>query len=512
MKTVVSDFVIIGSGLAGSVAAYALSRYGDVLLLSKEPSTKSNSFAAQGGIAAAVGLDDAPELHQLDTLLAGGDLCDPKVVSQVTTRAPEIVRWLADLGVPFDRAPSGVWRLGLEGAHSRKRILHAGGDATGRRMMETLRGAVEAIPNVVRIPHVRIHSLMENSRGEVMGARGWVLNGGKEPHRFFARRATVLATGGGGQLFLRTTNPPGATGDGIALGYRAGARLRNLEFVQFHPTALDVDGARGFLISEAVRGAGGVLVDENQRRIMAEYPRLDLEPRDVVSRVIYTEMEKGKTIYLDCRLIRDFPVKFPTIDHVCHTLGFDPAVDLLPVAPAAHFMMGGIHTDLSGQTSVPGLYATGEVACTGLHGANRLASNSLLECVVMGHALAESLHGMRDERMLFRDEACAAAPDGEEAELAEDVLIDVREILWKTAGIVREQKTMEQGLHALRALAEEHGMSFAVETATLILQSALSRKESRGAHFRSDHPHVDTALCGVDTEISLKRMDRVRSF
>ncbi|OPG16990.1 L-aspartate oxidase [Ferroacidibacillus organovorans] len=512
MKTVVADFVIIGSGLAGSVAAYALSKFGDVLLLSKEPSTKSNSFAAQGGIAAAVGLDDAPELHQLDTLLAGGDLCDPKVVSQVTARAPEIVRWLAELGVPFNCTPSGVWKLGLEGAHSRKRILHAGGDATGRRIMETMRKAVEAIPNVVRIPRVRILSLLENSNAEVMGARGWVLNDGKEPHRFFARRATILATGGAGQLFLRTTNPTGATGDGIALGYRAGARLRNLEFVQFHPTALDVDGARGFLISEAVRGAGGVLVDENQRRIMADYPRLDLEPRDVVSRVIYTEMEKGKTIYLDGRSIQDFSLKFPTIDQVCRTLGFDPALDLLPVSPAAHFMMGGIHTDLSGQTSVPGLYATGEVACTGLHGANRLASNSLLECAVMGHALAESLHRAGDERSLFHDEACAAVRDGEEADLAEDVLIDVQEILWKTAGMVREQKTMEQGLHALRALAEEHGMSFAVETATLILQSALSRKESRGAHYRSDYPRVDGMLNGVDTEISQNRIDRVRSF
>lgn len=501
MKVLDADFVVIGSGLAGTVAAYLLSSQGHVLLLSKSPPSDSNSFAAQGGIAAAVGSTDNATLHANDTLAAGGGLCAADVVTYITATAPKLIQWLVDIGVPFDKDSAGGISLGLEGGHSRHRILHAGGDATGRMVMETVTAALEHNPTVTRVSHVHVLSLIQNGSKAVVGALGQLNDGSGEQLQCYGRRAVILATGGAGQLFSRSTNPAGATGDGIALAYQVGAPVRNMEFVQFHPTTLDLEGYPSFLISEAIRGAGGTLVNSQGEVIMAGYAQGDLEPRDVVARVMYYHLLKGRRVYLDCRGIHDFAEKFPTIYERCSAYGVDVAKDLIPVSPAAHFMMGGVVAEIDGKTDVPGLYAIGEVASTGVHGANRLASNSLLECLVMAFALA--------------DHMSQSTSDGEQPAMAygtswptpllpdrSEILRQVQTIMWEAAGIVRQEDTLQTGLRAMQALQHKYPQSPAICTATLILRSALLRRESRGAHYRTDFPtplpessQLDTVLC-----------------
>ncbi|QSO52958.1 L-aspartate oxidase [Alicyclobacillus curvatus] len=499
MRVLDTDFVIVGSGLAGSVAAYLLSTQGSVLLLSKASPTESNSFVAQGGIAAAIGSDDDTKLHAKDTLEAGAQLCDPHVVAYLTATAPKLVHWLRDIGVPFDKNTRGTISLGLEGAHSRSRVLHAGGDATGRKVMETVTMALETNPRIQRLANVHVLSLIQNQSKRVIGALGHIYKESAEEIQFYARRAVILATGGAGQLFQRTTNPFGATGDGIALAYHAGASLRDLEFVQFHPTTLDLEGCPPFLISEAVRGAGGTLVDQLGDAIMKKYPQGDLEPRDVVARAIYSSLQQGKKVYLDCREINDFAKKFPTIFERCLAHGIDPLTDLIPVSPAAHFMMGGVVAEINGKTDVPGLYAIGEVASTGVHGANRLASNSLLECLVMAFSIAqllESVKSIEEHEFDQLELPVALIPDSPE------VLDEVKTVMWESAGIVRDQESMQDGVQRLSNLKEQHPQSPAICTALLILQSALSRQESRGAHFRRDFPSLDPQLNQVNTVMS----------
>ena len=506
MKVLDADFVIIGSGLAGSVAAYFLSRQGKVLLLSKARPTESNSFAAQGGIAAAIGPDDDAKLHATDTLEAGVELCDDAVVKYLTKTAPKLIHWLREIGVPFDKNAMGDISLGLEGAHSRRRILHAGGDATGRKIMETITGALENEAKIERVTNVQILSLFQNQQKRVIGALGQRCDKPAEQIPFYARRAVILATGGAGQLFQRTTNPLGATGDGIALAYQIGASLRDLEFVQFHPTTLDLEGNPSFLISEAVRGAGGTLVNRLGKAIMGKYPQGDLEPRDVVARAMYNSQQQGNEVYLDCRAVQDFAKKFPTIFKRCSSFGINPSEDLIPVSPAAHFMMGGIVAEINGKTDVPGLYAIGEVASTGLHGANRLASNSLLECLVMAFSLAEHMKHVEykedDYKFQNPEFPTPLIPDNPE------VLDEVKTVMWETAGIVRDKDSLESGVKALAILHQRHPQSPAICTARLILQSALSRQESRGAHFRRDFPNLDTKLNHVNTVVSLENIYR----
>lgn len=504
MKVLESDFIIIGSGLAGSTAAYLLSELGEVLLISKEPPAKSNSFAAQGGIAAAIGSKDNPVLHEADTLHAGCELCDPKVVAYLTERAPKLVQWLAEIGVPFDKNSTGEFELGLEGAHSRRRILHAGGDATGRKVMETITDALEHISNIKRLSNIHVVALLLKNEESVIGALGQYANEPNHDAQFIARRGTILATGGAGQLFTRTTNPSGATGDGIALAYKAGALIRNMEFVQFHPTALDHVGEKCFLISEAVRGAGGVLVNRAGESIMDAYPLRDLEPRDVVAREIYTRMQQNEQVFLDCKKIKNFRHEFPTIYDKCISNGLNPATDWLPVSPAAHFMMGGIAAAIDGRTSVRGLYALGEVSSTGVHGANRLASNSLLECLVMAFSLADHLRSEEPLKLDIEyqvselDLSKILVPD------SPNLLRKVQLIMWETAGIIRDEESMKDGLKVLNKLLQGYPQSPAVCTAGLILQAALSRQESRGAHFRRDFPHLDPKRNGMDTVQSIK--------
>lgn len=501
MTVLDADFVIIGSGLGGSVAAYLLSTQGNVLLLSKGLPSESNSFAAQGGIAAAIGPDDDTMLHAKDTLNAGSELCDPVVVAYLTETAPKLVHWLHDIGVPFDKNSLGELSLGLEGAHSRRRILHAGGDATGRKVMETVTAALENNPMIQRVANVHVLSLMKNPNKHVIGALGQLCEEPVEKVEFYARRAVILATGGTGQLFQRTTNPSGATGDGIALAYHAGASLRDLEFVQFHPTTLDLEGYPSFLISEAVRGAGGTLVDEHGEAIMKDYPQRDLEPRDIVARAIYRISQRGKRVYLDCRQIQDFKKKFPTIFKQCRSYGLNPSQNLIPVSPAAHFMMGGVVAEIHGKTSVPGLYAIGEVSSTGMHGANRLASNSLLECLVMAFSLAEHLKSVKsiegDHKFDQPEPPASLIPDTQE------VLDEVKAVMWESAGIVRDKDSLQRGLKVLMNLQQCHPQSPAICTARLILESALSRRESRGAHFRLDFPNPDSQLSQVNTVVSM---------
>lgn len=499
MRVFLADFVVIGNGLAGSAATHWLSELGDVIQIAKAPFVYSNSYAAQGGIAAAIGLGDSPSVHCTDTLAAGAGLCNEDAVTTLTALAPSLIDWLLTLGVPFDRNANGTLSLGLEAAHSQHRILHAGGDASGRHLMESLTRDLPRKQNVISLSPFAVRALAQNREQVVIGAWAQEQDGSGADILCLARRATVLATGGAGHLFAHSTNPTGATGDGLALAYQAGAELRNLEFIQFHPTALAHDRAARFLISEAVRGAGAKLVTSRGQSLMKDYPLRDLEARDVVSRALYETLLSGESVYLDCREVEAFNQRFPTIYAHCRTHDLDPAIHLLPVSPAAHFMMGGVAANLSGKTSVEGLFAIGEVACTGVHGANRLASNSLLECLVMAYCLVDHLRKTTTKKQLDLE----PVPNAQAFTVDDPALLTcVQDILWKSAGIVRDETGLTTGLHALATLERDHPRSPAILTAKLIMTSALARKESRGAHFRRDYPVENRNLSGLDTVTS----------
>jgi L-aspartate oxidase len=498
MNRLAFDFVIVGCGLAGTAAALELCQWGDVAVVSKEPVTGCNSYWAQGGIAAAVDHGDSVELHVADTLNAGHGLCHPAVVADVAGAAPDRVRWLERLGVSFDvDGKTGRLSLGLEGAHSRRRILHAGGDASGKNVMLSLHARLGDELNIVHLNHHAVNSLLVDANGRVAGVLATDANSGEELW-IRARRGTVLATGGAGQLYARTTNPPGSTGDGIALAHSVGATVRNLEFVQFHPTALDADCNPRFLISEAVRGAGAHLVYRDGRRLMAFHPMQDLAPRDVIARTIYESLQRGEPVYLDARKVDDFQARFPTIFNGCLARGYNPERDLLPVAPAAHFMMGGVEATLAGETCVPGLYAVGEVSSTGLHGANRLASNSLLECLVMAHQLSLVIQDAEEMPLEAPD---SLQPVTRFTTPPPELLSQVQDVMWTCAGIVRDGAQLQHGLSNLLALQDRYPHAAAVYTALLVVQSALLREESRGAHYRSDFPKTESALDCVDTRL-----------
>jgi len=377
------DFVVIGSGIAGLRAAIALAPIGRVLILTKAEPTESNTGYAQGGIAVALGDDDSPALHAADTVRAGDGLCDEDAVRVLVEQGPPYVTELVEWGTRFDRDADGRLSRGREAAHSVRRVLHAG-DTTGREIARVLWQRVSALPTVETANHALVTELLVED-GRVAGVRFFDQLGFPRDAR---ARATLLATGGAGHVFKETTNPPVATGDGVALAFHAGARVADLEFVQFHPTALNVKGAPRFLISEALRGDGARLINGRGQAFMTRYhPDGDLAPRDVVARSIVREMEQtGGLVFLSlAHLDPDYIVhRFPTIADMCRQISLDLATDPIPVGPAAHYIMGGVQTDHWGRTSIPGLFAAGEVACTGVHGANRLASNSLLEGLVFG--------------------------------------------------------------------------------------------------------------------------------
>lgn len=496
--------VIIGAGLAGLTTALHLAPEPCVLLtagtlLTEMPNREPASGWAQGGIAAAVAPGDDPSLHAADTLAAGAGLCDPDAVATITAAAPAAIDWLVRQGVPFDRTPAGALELGLEGAHGRRRIVHAHGDSTGAEVMRTLAAVAARIPSITVLEHTRATRIV-TSDGAVTGVE--VERGGLRA--VLPTTRAVLATGGVGGLYAHTTNPLGSYGQGFVLAARAGAVLRDLEMVQFHPTALDVGGLDPMpLVSEAVRGEGAILVTADGR------PLLDnpLAARDVVARAVFAELQRGGRVFLDARdaIGVEFPALFPTVTAKCRAAGIDPVTQPLPVSPAAHYHMGGVLTDASGRTTVPGLWAVGEVASTGLHGANRLASNSLLEAVVMGTRAAQDLaEGWRTSgaRAVATAHALAAVPatplrDGDRPASG------LRRAMFGVVGVLRDGATLAplvaqwqdevaDWVRLAGARPGDGGRFDAVPTATLaalaIAWSALRREESRGAHTRVDFP------------------------
>ncbi|HSN12784.1 MAG TPA: L-aspartate oxidase [Propionibacteriaceae bacterium] len=468
--------VIVGAGLAGLTVAVELAQR--CVVLSAGPlSTGTSTGWAQGGVAAALGPDDSPDLHTADTLAAGAGLCEPEVVRAVTEAGPAAIAWLAHLGARFDREPDGTYRLGLEGAHSRRRIVHALGDRTGAELLRTVLEAARTRPSVSLWEHSVAREILV-SDGQVYGVLVDTADGPVE----LRTSSVVLATGGIGGLFSATTNPLSSRGQGLALAFRAGAVLRDLEMVQFHPTALDVGLDPMPLVSEAVRGEGAILVTEHGQRVL-ENP---LAARDVVSRAEWAQLQDGHRVFLDARSAPGprFATLFPSIAETAVAAGLDPAKDLLPVRPAAHYHMGGVQVDLDGRTTVAGLFAVGEVASTGLHGANRLASNSLLEAVVCGRRVAAQLRRMTPYAagaLPAAAPATAPLPAGP----SDPTVERVRRILTQAAGVLRDAEGLEVALELLR----DHVDTDAGLVGYLVVRSALQREESRGGHTRTDFPH-----------------------
>jgi L-aspartate oxidase len=492
--------LVVGSGVAGLHTAWRASEQADVLLLTKRSLFDSATAYAQGGIAAALGAGDSPELHRRDTLAAGAALCDAAAVEVLVEEGPARVRELQTAGARFDLDPAGRLKLGREAAHSKNRIVHAHGDQTGAEVARTLIERVHASDRVGVIEKARVLDLMVE-RAQCVGVRASIAGRAVE----IIADVTVLATGGCGQVYRYTTNPVVATGDGFAIAHRAGARLADMEFVQFHPTALDTPENPLQLISEAVRGEGAVLLNAAGERFMVKRHRLaELAPRDVVARAIFREQRHGR-VHLDARKLGGgFTKRFPGIFAICQARGIDPRRDLIPVTPAAHYMMGGIVTDLCGRSTLKRLYGVGEVARTGVHGANRLASNSLLEGLVFAERVARdvtTVQPLRAEPQVGHWEVPVFTDRGA-AQVSADA---VRALMWQYAGIARTAK----GLRTARAMltdieqrlpsgaTEEENL---VETARLIVEAAMKRKESRGGHYRSDFPKPQRSWQGRHIE------------
>jgi L-aspartate oxidase len=495
-----TDFIVIGSGIAGLRAAIEIAQSGArVTVLTKDRTSESNTEYAQGGIAVALSDEDEVALHEEDTLNAGAGLCDVEAVHVMVEDGPRYIQELIDWGAEFDRE-GGRLVFTQEAAHSRRRILHAHGDSTGREIVRSLIARARNERGIVFVSHAATESLITVD-GKCRGVR-YLDPVVRAPRELYAR-AVVLASGGAGQIFLHTTNPEVATGDGMAMAYFAGAELADMEFVQFHPTALNIEGAPRFLLSEAMRGEGGVLRNADGERFMTRYnERAELAPRDIVSRSIVAEMEKTGTrsVYLDMtELDADYlEERFPKIFSTCLRFGLNIATDLLPVSPAAHYCMGGVRTDLYGRSSVAGLYAAGEVACTGVHGANRLASNSLLEGLVFG-ARAGKAAALDHIGDAVRGERSSGAQgrttqEGKTGEVALAVRKRVRRLMWDRVGILRSRDSLKRALVELeqigRAPLADSSRNF-VTVAQLVTRSALWREESRGAHYRLDFPKPD---------------------
>lgn len=516
--TTTADVIVVGSGIAGLTTALRLRRRVDrVLLVTKTVLDEGSTAWAQGGIAAVMSPDDSPEEHIHDTLVAGVGLCDVDAVRALVNEGPDAVWDLIAIGADFDRGETGKIALTREGGHHRDRILHAGGDATGREISRALIAALDRVrddPGIEVIEHALVVDLLSDDDGRVSGVTLHVIGEGQVDGVGAAQaRAVVLATGGLGQIYASTTNPAVATGDGMAAALRAGAELTDLEFVQFHPTVLYLgEGSTGQqpLISEAVRGEGAFLVDADGTRFMkGRHPLADLAPRDVVSRAIIERMRATGTdhVFLDCRHLGAsfLEQRFPSIVERCRELGFDPATELLPVAPAQHYASGGVRTDLLGRTSLEGLYACGETSCTGVHGANRLASNSLLEGLVFARRIADDL-----TRRLAAGElpeptpvSPAPAPSDQPALVRGKRRLAVQRAMTAGAGSVRSRSSLETTLARLGELAGaddgKTGSPKSWETTNLVhLGQALTlaaslREETRGGHVREDFPERDDA-------------------
>ncbi len=492
MERIDADVLIVGAGLAGLATALATSERRRVALLCPTPPPAATASAlAQGGIAAAVGAEDGPALHAADTMRAGAGESRLAAVVLLCGEAPAAMTWLEAHGVRFDRN-GDHWALHREAAHGRARVLHVGGDATGVGLIDPLHRAALAAGNVEILSGLTAVSLLRHG-GRVSGAVAAAANG-----RPLAVRAndTVLATGGIGQLYLHTTNPVSACADGQAMALRAGAQLDSLEFVQFHPTALACAADPAPLVTEALRGAGAALVGESGRRIMQSVHRDgDLAPRDVVAHAVWTQIRGGRRVWLDATgIMAADESAFPQVRALCLAHGIDPARDLIPVMPAAHYHMGGIAVDVDGHSSLPGLWACGEAACSGVHGANRLASNSLLEAVVFGRRLGAALSLRRRwaRPPVVRPDI---VPDAAALQLDPQTWMSLRRLMWMQAGLVRDAHGLRAGLSELAALSRrtprEHILLRGrLRLAEALLGAALLRKQSRGAHMRSDDPSL----------------------
>jgi L-aspartate oxidase len=505
-----ADFLIIGSGIAGLRAAVELSGAGSILILTKAGPREGNTGNAQGGIAAAVGPGDSPALHAADTLAAGDGLCDPLAVEVLVGEGPRYVRELMDWGAAFDRDADGNPALAIEGAHSARRVLHAH-DATGREIGRVLWRRASALPGVRTSDHARAVSLIVDAKiGRCVGARVLHEDGGTSVVR---AKVILLATGGAGHVYSDTTNPPVATGDGVAMAYRAGATVADLEFIQFHPTALKIAGQPRFLLSEALRGEGARLLNEAGERFMERYdPAGDLAPRDRVARSIELESRRtGAQIYLSLQTLDPTFVheRFPLISAACRAAGLDLARDRIPVGPAAHYIMGGVQTDLDGRTTIGGLFAAGEVACTGVHGANRLASNSLLEGLVFGARAGLAMRADLKDGVPVDAELNRFAPPsvaGDALEFHADAGPRLQAAMWRDVGLFRHRVSLEtvvdefeptwRSLEAWTANdrpldAEGWRVASILTVGRLIARAALRREESRGGHYRNDFPVRD---------------------
>lgn len=484
-----TDFVVIGSGIAGLRAAIGLSEGGSVVVLTKDRVSESNTEYAQGGIAVVLSDDDQIELHFQDTLEAGAGLCDKTAVRVLVEEGPKYITELINWGTSFDKE-GGKLLFTKEAAHSRHRILHAHGDSTGREIVRGLLAHARTIEKIKIIPHAVTLDLITNE-DQVVGVKYLDIENNQLCHIY--AKAIVLATGGAGQLYANTTNPDVATGDGIGMAYRAGAKIADMEFVQFHPTALNVAGAPNFLLSEAMRGEGGYLINSQGNRFMSHYDsRAELAPRDIVSRAIVSEMRKtdSKTVYLDVTHLKSSYLRerFPKIFITCLNYNYDITKDLIPVSPAAHYIMGGVRTDTMGRTSLLGLYSAGEVASTGVHGANRLASNSLLEGLVFGARAAKAV--LEDSsKLLSKIKKYTLVENLTDYKINQLIRAKVSQIMWEQVGIIRDADRLKIALTRLDEIAKESTNLLTqnyLSVAQAIARAAYFRQESRGGHYRED--------------------------
>jgi L-aspartate oxidase len=504
-----TDVVVVGSGIAGLTTALHLRETGlHVTVVTKVNIDDGSTRWAQGGIAAVLDPLDTPAAHARDTLVAGVGLCDPTAVDVLVREGPARVRELIRIGAAFDRHPDGTLMLGREGGHSANRVVHAGGDATGAEVQRALHAAVRRDPWIRLVEHALVLDLLRDGAGRAAGITLHVLGEGREDGvGAIHARAVVLATGGLGQVFASTTNPVVSTGDGVALALRAGAAVTDVEFVQFHPTALylpDSGTAQQPLVSEALRGEGAYVVDADGKRFMVgQHELAELAPRDVVAKAIHRVMLASGTdhVYLDARHLGGgfLAARFPTIVAYCHAAGIEPGVELIPVAPAAHYASGGVRTDLVGRTSIPGLYACGEVACTGVHGANRLASNSLLEGLVFARRIATDI-----AKSLPPQADPVAGPVAPSSTVDPALREPLQRAMTRGAGVLRSAESLAETAASLSALGARHcGPSPASWEATNLLTvasalvgAAYVRQETRGCHWREDFPDAHPGWLG----------------